>query len=140
MSLKAVVFREKVNTLKPMLMRIPTIPITRIAVSLFCFADLTIKAMIAVSETERMGDIPNKSENEKTIRSTSARIYERKNKNQIRAKVGSRTGTAYRPMYPKNEGITTPACSAMDLTIKFGPLPIYVHPPKNTAPTEMAFK
>ena len=123
-----------------MLMRIPTIPIMRIAVSLFRFADLTIKAMIAVSETERTGDIPNKSENEKTILSTSTRIYERKNKNHIKANVGSSTGMAYRPMYPKNEGMTTPACSAIDFTIKFGPLPIYVHAPKKTAPIEIAFK
>src|SRR5208283_6092546 len=140
MSLKAVVLRENVKTLKPMLMRIPTIPIIRIAVSLSRFADLTIKATIAVIDTERTGEIPNRSENEKTIHSTSTRIYERKNKNQIRANVGSKTGTVYRPMYPKNDGMATPACSAMDFTIKFGPLPIYVHAPKNTAPMEIAFK
>ena len=35
-------------------------------------------------------------------------------------------------------GVRTPVCSAMDFTMKFGPLPMYVAAPKNTAPTLMA--
>ena len=42
-------------------------------------------------------------------------------------------------MYPKNDGISMPACSAIDLTMKLGPLPIYVSAPKNTAPIDIAF-
>ena len=40
--------------------------------------------------------------------------------------------------YPKNEGIRIPFSSAMDLTMKFGALPIYVFAPINTAPQEIA--
>ena len=43
-------------------------------------------------------------------------------------------------MYPKNDGISIPSCSAIDFTMKLGPLPIYVIDPKNTAPIEIAFK
>ena len=80
------------STLKSMLTSIPQIPMMRIVVSLFLFADKTTNAAIAVIATVRMGDIPNNSENEKTILSTSTRIYERKNINQISANVGSNTG------------------------------------------------
>lgn len=43
-------------------------------------------------------------------------------------------------MYPKKDGISIPLCSAMDLTMKFGPFPIYVSEPKNTAPIQIAFR
>ena len=42
-------------------------------------------------------------------------------------------------IYPKNEGIFTPLSSAIALTMKFGPLPIYVIAPKNTEPIQIAF-
>ena len=42
------------------------------------------------------------------------------------------------PIYPKKLGILTCPRSAMDLTIKFGALPIYVIAPMNTAPAEIA--
>ena len=42
-------------------------------------------------------------------------------------------------MYLKKSGIFTPFSSAMDFTMKLGPLPMYVIAPKKTAPTEMAF-
>ena len=42
-------------------------------------------------------------------------------------------------IYPKNDGILIPTCSAMDFTIKFGPLPIYVNAPKKTAAIEIDF-
>ncbi len=41
-------------------------------------------------------------------------------------------------MYPKNDGVSTPLDSAIDFTMKFGPLPMYVMAPQNTAATEMA--
>src|SRR5213592_303540 len=43
-------------------------------------------------------------------------------------------------MYPKNPGIRTPPCSAMALTMKFGPLPMYVLAPMKTEPHEIAAK
>lgn len=43
-------------------------------------------------------------------------------------------------MYPKNEGMSMPLCSAMDLTMKLGPLPMYVSEPKNTAPIHIALR
>lgn len=43
-------------------------------------------------------------------------------------------------MYPKNDGMSIPLCSAIDLTMKLGPLPMYVSEPKNTAPMQIAFK
>ena len=42
-------------------------------------------------------------------------------------------------MQEKKPGIFIPFSSAIDFTIKLGPLPIYVIDPKNTAPTQMAF-
>ena len=45
-----------------------------------------------------------------------------------------------RNIYPKKLGILTPLCSAIDLTIKLGPFPMYVKAPKNTAPNDMARK
>ena len=42
-------------------------------------------------------------------------------------------------MYPKKDGIFIPFSSAIAFTIKFGPLPIYVIDPKNTAPIAIAF-
>ena len=41
-------------------------------------------------------------------------------------------------IYPKKLGMRMPLCSAMDLTMKLGPLPMYVMAPKNTAPSDMA--
>ena len=54
--------------------------------------------------------------------------------------MGSRIGIAYLPTYPKKLGQRTPLDSAMLLTMKFGPLPMYVTAPKNTALIEMAIK
>lgn len=54
------------------------------------------------------------------------------------AKIGSNIGIEYFIMYPKKLGILIPARSQIDLTIKFGPLPIYVIAPKKTAATEIA--
>ena len=42
-------------------------------------------------------------------------------------------------IYPKKLGILIPDDSAIALTMKFGPLPMYVIAPKNTAPIEIAF-
>ena len=39
-------------------------------------------------------------------------------------KIGIRMGMLYLIMYPKNEGMSTPPCSAIALTMKFGPLPM----------------
>lgn len=43
-----------------------------------------------------------------------------------------------RIIYPKKLGILIPLCSAIALTIKLGPLPIYVIAPKNTEPQAIA--
>ena len=39
-------------------------------------------------------------------------------------KIGINTGILYLNIYPKKDGISTPSCSAIALTIKFGPLPM----------------
>ena len=65
---------------------------------------------------------------------------DRKKINQVMINTGIRMGIEYLMMYPKKDGISIPISSAMDLTIKFGPLPIYEKAPKNTAPIEMAFR
>ncbi len=52
--------------------------------------------------------------------------------------MGIRTGIEYLTMYPKNEGIFTRDCSAIDFTMKLGPFPIYVFAPNMTAPAEIA--
>ena len=54
-----------------------------------------------------------------------------------RIKVGIRMAQD-QPIYPKKLGILILFSSAMDLTIKFGALPIYVLAPINTAPAEIA--
>ena len=54
--------------------------------------------------------------------------------------MGKRTTKLNLIMYPKNDGMSIPSCSAIDLTMKLGPLPIFVIAPKNTAPIEIAFK
>ena len=41
-------------------------------------------------------------------------------------------------MYPKKLGILTPDFSAMLLTMKLGPFPMYVIAPMKTAPKDMA--
>ena len=51
---------------------------------------------------------------------------------------GNRMGTEYLNKYPKKLGISMPADSEMDFTIKFGAFPMYVFAPINTAPEEMA--
>ena len=43
-------------------------------------------------------------------------------------------------IYPKKLGISISDDSAIDLTIKFGALPIYELAPINTAPAEIASK
>jgi hypothetical protein len=47
-------------------------------------------------------------------------------------------GIEYLNMYPKKLGMATSASSAIDLTIKFGALPIYVFAPMNTDPADIA--
>ena len=49
-------------------------------------------------------------------------------------KVGSRIINENPYIYAKKCGIGTFSCSAMALTIKFGPLPMYVIEPKKTHP------
>ena len=44
------------------------------------------------------------------------------------------------PIYPKKEGILISFSSAIERTIKFGALPIYVLAPMNTAPQEIAIR
>ena len=39
-----------------------------------------------------------------------------------------------------NDGMGTPSDSATDLTMKFGPLPMYVIAPQNTAPSEIGIR
>ena len=51
---------------------------------------------------------------------------------------GMRIGTDHLKKKPKKLGISIPDDSDMDLTIKFGALPIYVFAPMKTAPTEIA--
>ena len=48
---------------------------------------------------------------------------QRKNSSVIAASTGS-SAAADQARYPKNDGIFTPACSAIALTMKFGPLPM----------------
>ena len=43
-------------------------------------------------------------------------------------------------IYPKKDGMRIPFSSAIDFTMKFGALPIYVLAPINTAPQEIADK
>ena len=50
-------------------------------------------------------------------------VYARKKMNVAQTKIGMRTAAA-QAMYPKKEGMRTPACSAMERTMKFGPLPM----------------
>lgn len=57
---------------------------------------------------------------------------------QVINKMGNKIGMLYLIMYSKKVGIFTPFCSAIDFTIKFGPLPMYVIAPKNTEPVETA--
>src|SRR5213075_758921 len=42
-------------------------------------------------------------------------------------------------MYPKNDGIGTPASSAIDFTMKLGAFPMYVFAPMKTDPVAIAF-
>jgi len=56
----------------------------------------------------------------------------------MRRKIGTRIGTEYFSIYPKKLGMGVPASSAIDRTMKFGALPMYVKAPKNTAPAEIA--
>ena len=51
---------------------------------------------------------------------------------------GIKMGTAHLKKYPKKLGILIPEDSEIDLTIKFGALPMYVFAPIKTAPAEMA--
>jgi hypothetical protein len=51
-------------------------------------------------------------------------LYDRKKRNQTAANIGRRIGRLYRKTYPKKLGHFTPVCSAIDLTMKFGPFPI----------------
>ena len=58
----------------------------------------------------------------------------------MRTKIGINTGILYLNIYPKKEGISTPSCSAIALTIKFGPLPMYVIAPIKTEPKLTAIR
>ena len=51
---------------------------------------------------------------------------------------GIKIGTDHLKRYPKKLGISIPDDSDIDLTMKFGALPIYVFAPIKTAPAEMA--
>ena len=51
---------------------------------------------------------------------------------------GTRNGIDHLNRYPKKLGISMPDDSAIDLTMKFGALPIYVFAPIKTAPQEIA--
>ncbi len=51
---------------------------------------------------------------------------------------GIKMGTAHLKKYPKKLGILIPEDSEIDLTIKFGALPMYVFAPIKTAPAEIA--
>ena len=51
---------------------------------------------------------------------------------------GKRIGRDHLKKYPKNEGISMPDDSEIDLTIKFGAFPIQVFAPIKTAPAEIA--
>ena len=53
-------------------------------------------------------------------------------------KKGMRIGTDHLKKKPKKLGISIPDDSDMDLTIKFGALPIYVFAPMKTAPADIA--
>jgi hypothetical protein len=46
------------------------------------------------------------------------------NSRTMTMKTGTRTGMLYLNTYPMKEGILTPDCSAIALTMKFGPLPM----------------
>jgi hypothetical protein len=50
---------------------------------------------------------------------------------------GINMGIEYLNINPKKLGILIPDSSAMDFTIKFGALPIYVFAPINTAPSDI---
>lgn len=54
--------------------------------------------------------------------------------------MGNKIGIEYLNKSPKKLGILMPDFSHIDLTIKLGPLPIYVIAPKNTAAIEIACK
>jgi len=56
----------------------------------------------------------------------------------IKTKIGIRIINEYLNIYPKKLGIGVPNSSAIERTMKFGALPIYVNAPKNTAPVEIA--
>ena len=51
---------------------------------------------------------------------------------------GIKMGTAHLKKYPKKLGILIPEDSEIDLTIKFGALPMYVFAPIKTAPADIA--
>ena len=72
-----------------------------------------------------------------TLRLEKLDVHE-KTSHQTSTKAGIRIGMLYLPIYPKNEGHLIPDCSAIDFTMKFGPLPMYVIAPKNTEPSDIA--
>ena len=51
-------------------------------------------------------------------------VQARKKSNQIVTNTGSRNGSENLATNSMNDGIRTPRCSAMALTMKFGPLPM----------------
>ena len=53
-------------------------------------------------------------------------------------KTGRRIGAEYLATYPKKLGHFTPLWSLIDFTMKFGPFPMYVMEPQNTAPADIA--
>src|SRR5688572_23285520 len=78
----------------------------------------------------------NRFETQSGDRSPHSENY-RKNRNVTTTNSGIKIPQLY-AMYPKKLGIFTPFSSAIALTIKFGPFPIYVFAPMNTAPQEIA--
>src|SRR5579862_256333 len=69
---------------------------------------------------------------------SGVRSQDFRNKYHTNTKIGTKIGIVYLKMYAKKLGVFAPAESAMALTMKFGPLPMYVHAPKKTAPSETA--
>src|SRR5262245_43438765 len=70
---------------------------------------------LGASHTLRTGNCPPRVQN---------RRQREKNNSETMPKSGSRIGTALSRVYEKKPGDFVPACSEIDLTMRFGPLPI----------------
>jgi len=65
-----------------------------------------------------------KSAKKQKPRPSAVHAYSRKKRTWVAQKIGSSTGTLNLTTYPKKLGISTPACWAIDFTMKFGPFPM----------------